>query len=202
MPNSKRDWSQFALLLIDIQEDFWPKERLAHFPDFPGNIARLLAFCRERGIEVIHLRARFKQDMSDWMVRYKLEGAIPCVEGTDGAKPLPWALERSGEKVIVKTTFDGFHHPELARYLRQRGKRFVLTAGLVTSICVLFTTVSAAQLGFLAAVIEDCCAARPVQHAQALDTYGFIFDRVTLDGIPDRYVEWMADLEKLHSTKV
>jgi nicotinamidase-related amidase len=199
MPDSRRDWSQFALLLIDVQGDFWSEEQREHFPDFPTNVVRLLAFCREHGIEVIHLRSRFKQDMSDWMVRYRLGGKIPCVEGTDGAKPLLWALERSGEKVIVKKTFDGFHHPELARYLRRQGKRFVLTAGLVTSVCVLFTTVSAAQMGFLAAVVEDCCAAHPAQHAQALDTYGFIFDRVTVDGIPDRHAGWMADLEKLGS---
>ena len=107
------------------------------------------------------------------------------------------AAARADEKLFVKKVFDGFHDPELARYLRQRGKRFVLTAGLVTSICVLFTTVSAMQSGFLAAVVEDCCAANPVQHEQALDSYDFIFDRVTVESIPERYDEWEADLEQL-----
>ena len=95
--------------------------------------------------------------------------------------------------------FDGFHDPELARYLRRRGKRFLLTAGLVTPICVLFTTVSAMQLGFLTAIVQDCCAAEPDQHEQTLTTYSFIFDQVNVGRIPERYAEWVADLAKVHA---
>jgi nicotinamidase-related amidase len=199
MPRTKRDWNQFVLLLIDVQVDFMSERLHAHFPDFTINVARLLSFCRDEGLEVVHLRARFKPDMSDWMARYVLTGHIPCVEGMGGEDPLPCARERPGERVIVKKTFDGFHDPALLPYLRGRGKRFVLTAGLVTSICVLFTSVSAAQLGFLAAVVEDCCAAAPAQHEQALDTYQFIFDRVTVDDVPERYAGWVADLKKLEA---
>jgi nicotinamidase-related amidase len=43
------------------------------------------------------------------------------------------------------------------QYLRQKRKRFVLTAGLVTSVCVFLTTASAAQNGFLT----------PTTHARA-----------------------------------
>jgi len=83
------------------------------------------------------------------------------------------------------------------RYLQEKRKRFVLTAGLVTSVCVLFTTVSAAQNGFLTAVVEDCCADRPEAHEQTLDTYQFIFQRTTLDRIPERHPEWLAALKEL-----
>ena len=73
----------------------------------------------------------------------------------------------------------------------------MLTAGLVTSVCVLFTTVTAAQSGFLAAVVEDCCADNPDRHAQTLDAYQFIFQRTTVDLLPEHYSEWMADLNEL-----
>jgi len=99
--------------------------------------------------------------------------------------------------VIVKQTFDGFQNGELLEHLRQNGKRFLLTAGLVTSTCVLFTTVSAAQNGFLTAVVEDCCADEPSAHQQTLDRYRFIFDRTTVESIPESLTEWQADLEKL-----
>jgi nicotinamidase-related amidase len=192
-----RDWSQFALLLIDVQEDFWSEKVARHFPDFPANVARLLAFCRAEGLEIIHLRAEFRPDMSDWMARYKLQGRIPCVQGTAGVEVPPWALHEPGETVIIKRTFDGFHNPELLPYLRQKGKWFVLTAGLVTSVCVLFTTVSAAQGGLLAAVIEDCCADHPQRHEQTLETYQFIFGRTRVDLLPEHYPEWLADLRRL-----
>jgi nicotinamidase-related amidase len=197
MTKAQRDWGQFALLLIDVQRDFWPDRMAESFPDFPTNIVQLLTFCRTGGIEIVHLRASFKPDMSDWMPTYKLRGRIPCVQGTAGVETLPFALDNPGEMVIIKQTFDGFHSPELLQYLQRNGKRFVLTAGLVTSVCVLFTTVSAAQNGLLTAVIEDCCADLPEAHEQTLDTYQFIFQRTTLDLIPERHPEWLAALKQL-----
>lgn len=193
----QRDWRQFALLLIDVQRDFWSEQLAENFAHFPKNIARLLTFCRAEQIDIIHLRASFKADMSDWMPRYKLRGSIPCVEGTAGVETLLFALDNPGEAVIIKQTFDGFHNAELLQYLRQEKKRFVLTAGLLTSVCVLFTTVSAAQNGFLAAVVEDCCADQPDAHEQTLGRYGFIFDRTTLDLISEQYTEWVAALKEL-----
>jgi len=197
MSETRRDWSRFALLVIDLQQDFWP-ERLAHcFPELPGRIRRLLELCRGEGIEVVHLRAAFQPEGSDWMVRYRLQGRIPCVRGTPGVDPLPFAMDAAGEAVIVKQTFDGFHNPQLLEHLHRRGTQFLLVAGLLTSTCVLFTASSAAQLGFLTAVVDDCCADEPSAHAQTLERYQFVFDRTAVDDILERYAAWRADLERL-----
>jgi nicotinamidase-related amidase len=201
MAQAQRDWQAFALLLIDVQRDFWPDKLAQSFPAFPSRIAQLLALCRKEGIEIVHLRAGFRPDRSDWMVRYKLRGRIPCVQGTSGIETLPFALAAPGEAVIVKQTFDGFHCPQLAEHLEQAGKRFVLIAGLVTSTCVLFTAASAAQRGFLVAVVQDCCADEPSAHEQTLDRYQFIFDRTVVERIPDCYVEWRAALDRLDDLK-
>lgn len=195
--NTKRNWEQFALLLIDVQRDFWSERLAPSFPDFPDNMNGLLSLCRREGLEIVHLRASFKPDRSDWMLRYRLLGRIPCVEGTEGVETLPFAAEQPGEAVIVKQTFDGFHSPNLLPYLRGKGKRFLLTAGLVTSVCVFLTTVSAAQLGFLTAVVEDCCADAPSIHKHTLETYQFIFDRTTTDAICTDHSKWLAALEEL-----
>jgi nicotinamidase-related amidase len=129
------------------------------------------------------------------MAAYRLRGRIPCVDGTPGAEPLPFALELPGEAVVAKQTFDGFQAAELEPLLRASGKRFLLAAGLLTSVCVLFTTASAMQRGFLAAVVEDCCADRPDAHQQALDRYGgLVFDRATVDTLLARHADWQAAL--------
>jgi hypothetical protein len=47
---SKLNWKQFTLLLIDIQQDFWSERLQSSFPDFPGNITRLLTLCRSEGL--------------------------------------------------------------------------------------------------------------------------------------------------------
>jgi nicotinamidase-related amidase len=197
MPPTQPDWEQFALLLIDVQQDFWSEETAQAFPDFPIRVAALLALCRNAGIEVIHIRASFNPDRSDWMPRYILRGRIPCVQGTPGVETLPFAVENPGEKVILKQTFDGFHKPELAEYLHQKGKRFLFTAGLITSTCVFLTTAAAMQKGFLVAVVEDACADDPDAHHQTLDRYRFIFERTTVAAMVDHHLEWLAALKKL-----
>ena len=201
MKETQRDWGRFALLLIDVQRDFWPEKLAQLFPQFPDRIAQLLAFCRGEGIEVVHLRAGFQPDGSDWMVRYRLRGRIPCVLGTPGVETLPFAAAEPGELVFVKQAFDGFHNPQLSTHLEREGKRFLLVAGLVTSTCVLFSAASAAQRGFLTAVVDDCCADEPSAHEGTLERYQFIFDRTTVDEIPDRYGDWQAALEELDRLK-
>jgi nicotinamidase-related amidase len=198
MTGAESRWAQFALLLIDMQQDFYGDKIAELFPDFSANVTQLLSLCRTEGIDVIHLRVHYRPGGTDWMVRYRLRGRIPCVDGTPGVETLPFAQEDPGETVITKHTFDGCQAPELLEHLRQNGKRFVLTAGLVTSTCVLFTTVSAAQHGFLTAVVEDCCADEPSAHQETLDRYQFIFDRTRAEQIVERYAEWSAALSRLH----
>jgi len=194
---AQRNWEQFALLLIDVQEDFWPEKLKQSFPNFPANVERLLTLCRSEGLEVIHLRASFKPDMSDWMLRYRLFGHIPCIEGTPGIETLPFATAKPEETVFIKHTFDGFHNPDLLPYLHGKGKRFLLTAGLITSVCVFLTTASAAQLGFLVAIAEDCCADEPRAHKHTLDRYQFIFDQTTTTAIYEDHTKWLTALKKL-----
>jgi ureidoacrylate peracid hydrolase len=191
------DWSGFAVLLVDVQRDFWSQKVAEQFPAFPERITRLLDLSRRHGIDIVHLRASFSPDMSDWMVRYVLRGRIPCVEGTPGAETLPFALEKPGEAVFVKHTFDGFRNRSLMPYLREKGKRYLLVGGLVTSVCVLLTAAAASQLGFLVAVVEDCCADNGVAHQQTLDRYQFMFDRVTADGILVGHGDWLKSLQLL-----
>jgi nicotinamidase-related amidase len=200
MEREQRDWSQFALLLVDVQRSFWPKGGKPDFPDFPANVARLLALCRTEGLEVIHVRSRFKPDKSDWMLMYRLRVPVshhPCVTGQGGEEPLSFAASESGELVVLKQTFDALHTPDLVPYLRENDKRVLLVAGLITSVCVFFTAASAAQLGFLAAVVEDCCADRLEKHERTLDEYQFMFERTTTDAILEQHANWLAALAEL-----
>ena len=200
MEREKRDWSHFALLLVDVQQSFWPRGGKPGFSEFPENVARLLALCRAEGLEVIHVRSRFEPDKSDWMLMYRLRVPVshhPCVAGQEGEKPLSFAAAEPGECVFLKQTFDALHTPDLLAYLRENDKRVLLVAGLVTSICVFFTAASAAQLGFLAAVVEDCCADRPEKHERTLDGYQFMFERTTTDAIGEQHATWLTALAEL-----
>lgn len=197
MNAASRYWESFALLLIDVQQDFWTDKMSQSFADYEKNVRQLLHVCRHEGIDVVHLRARFQRDESDWMVRYKSLGRIPCIEGTPGVEIFPCAREEPGEFVIYKQSFDGFHKPALQAYLEKNQKRFLLVAGLVTSVCVLLTAATAAQRGYLVGIVEECCADSPEAHEQVLQGYPYIFDRVSLDQVTACHDMWLADLDDL-----
>lgn len=192
-----QDWDAFALVLIDIQRDFWTEEIANAFPQYEKRITQLLAFCRQESIDIVHLRASFRADRSDWMERYKFLESIPCITGTEGAEVLPFAKEAPGETVMTKRTFDGFLDTELLSFLQENNKRYILMAGIETSVCVLLTAASAAQKGYLVAVIEDCCADQPEAHRHTLERYPFIFSRTTVAQIDADREQWQAELESL-----
>jgi nicotinamidase-related amidase len=192
-----RNWDPFVLLLIDVQKDFWTEEISNAFPDYEKNVSELLDVCREEQIDIVHLRAKFRRDKSDWMATYKILDRIPCIEGTRGAEIFPFAKDVPGEKVITKQTFDGFHNPQLQIHLLENKKRFILVAGLVTSVCLLLTAANAAQRGYLVAMVEDCCADKPEAHRHTLERYPFIFCRTKVDQISSSRERWMADLARL-----
>jgi nicotinamidase-related amidase len=192
-----RNWESFALLLIDVQNDFWTGDMSQSFADYDKHVRQLLHVCRHEGIDIVHLRARFQQDESDWMVKYRSLGQIPCVEGTPGVEIFPFAEDLPGEFVIYKQSFDGFHKPALLAYLEKNQKRFLLVAGLVTSVCVLLTAATAAQRGYLVGIVEDCCADTPQAHDHTLQRYPFIFDRISVEQITDYHEMWLADIDAL-----
>ncbi len=193
-------WAPFALLVIDIQHYFWNDMLARDFPDFPENIKGLLDLCRSEGIDIIHLRARFEPDMSDWPSYFKLQGKIPCVRGTPGEIVQPFAKEKPGEKIIYKHSFDGFLDTALADYLRQNNKQHLLVAGVDTGVCVITTCFSAFQRGFLLTLLEDCCAGEINAHRFITQSYnGFIFESIGFKEIPSNYSVWLIRLNRLKS---
>lgn len=197
MPEELPNWDSFVLLLIDVQQDFLTDEISREFPDYEKNVSNLLGICRQEHIDIIHMRALFRQDKSDWMVKYKFLDRIPCIEGTPGADVCSFARDMPGEKVITKQTFDGFHQQELRSYLVENKKRFILIAGLITSVCLFLTAANAAQRGYLVAMVEDCCADKPAAHKHTMERYPFIFCRTTAAQITSGRENWMAELDKL-----
>ena len=165
---------QIALVLIDIQKDFWePMSGDQTFKAFPENVAKLLSLSREKGYNIIHIRSVFKPDRSDWMLFYRPEGRgqIPCIAGTKGTEFTEFAAPMDGEKVMEKQTFDSFIGTDLEEHLQSHGIKAVLIAGLETSVCVLFTANSAYQRKYLPLVVSDACADTGTRHENALEMY-------------------------------
>ena len=194
---STSPWSRYALVLVDMQRDFWSAAAAMTAPDLPDRVIALLEYARAEGLTVVHVRARFRPDGGDWMARYRLRNWIPCIDGTPGVETLPFAAELPSEPVVTKQTFDGFLGTDLDEVLAGRGIRGVLVAGLVTSTCVLFTASTATQRGYLVSIVSDCCSDHAEAHHATLAAYPFVFDTVLSHQIAERRAGWDADLDRM-----
>jgi nicotinamidase-related amidase len=184
---------EWALLLIDIQRDFYD-EVSDHFPAYGEQVARLLSFARlARWPLIIHVRAEFSPDQSDWMLRYWQKGTIPCLAGTPGAQVTDFARPHPGETTLVKKRFSAFCRTSLESLLRARGVETVVMAGLVTSVCVGLSAADAYQRDFATLLVRDAVADEPNLHERALAQLdGFIADVVTLDDLLAHAEKWRA----------
>ena len=174
-----------ALVLIDIQRDFWaPINEENKFPEFPEKVSKLLDISSKLGFHIVHIRSVFQPDRSDWMLFYRPEGrgTIPCIAGTIGAEFVDFSQPKTGEKVIEKQTFDAFVETELDEHLRSLGVNTVFLAGLETSVCVLFSATSAYLRKYLSLVVSDACADTVERHSAMLRMYGDLcFKEITAE---------------------
>ena len=181
--------SSTALLLIDMQPEWYSKSHIATlFPNLPETIPSLLKVCRRASnIEVIHIRARYTkssdiingENWNKWIESFTKLNPDKPVE-IDGSKTVEvFAKEITGEKLILKPTFDAFNGTDLQKYLEDRSVDRILVAGLITSVCVQATACSAFTRGYKVDLIEDCCGDRSVdRHNAALMLYGNYMYRV------------------------
>ena len=194
------DSEQVALVLIDIQRDFWkPLKDIQEYAPFPGNVEALLSEARTRGLTVVHVHSAFDPDRSNWMLFYRPEGRgeIPCIAGTEGAQIEGFAAPLPSEKMVEKETFDGFVGTDLGEFLEGRGVKAALIAGLETSVCVLFTATSAYLRRIVPLVVTDACADEPSKHEAALSMYGDLcFKAVTTSQVAGDWAQVMALVEQ------
>ena len=96
---------------------------------------------------------------------------IHCVQGSAGAKFHPQLQTDCVDLIIRKgyrshiDSYSAFFENDhttptgLEGYLRERGVKSLVMAGLATDFCVRFSAVDAAKLGFDVTVLEDGCRA-------------------------------------------
>lgn len=137
-----------ALLVIDVQKAIddpsWGADR--NNPDAEANIARLLAFWRERAWPVFHVRHVSREPNSTYRPNQ------PGAEFKDEVRP------RDGERIIEKRTNSAFIGTSLEAELRSRAIETVIIAGVITNNSVEATARMAGNLDFRTFVIADATA--------------------------------------------
>jgi nicotinamidase-related amidase len=145
-----------ALLLIDIQRDYFPGGRhpLIGSDDAADAAARVLAAFRAGSEPVVHVQHSWDEPDAAY-----LKPGTPGFEHDDRVAPA------EGEPVVIKQSPNAFVGTELEHRLRSDGIDQLVVAGMMTSMCVDATVRAAVDLGFTVTVVADACAAPGLEYA-------------------------------------
>lgn len=204
------DPSNTALIVIDMQRDFVEP---GGFGETLGNdasllqaivptVAKLIALCRAKGIEVIHTRECHRPDLSDLPPAKRDRGAPSLrigdhgpmgrilVAGEEGADIVPELAPIKGELVVDKPGKGAFYATPLSDHLAQRGIASLIFAGVTTEVCVQTTMREANDRGYDCLLIED-----------ATESYFPAFKAATLEMIRAQgaIVGWTARFGQLEA---
>lgn len=135
-----------ALIIIDMQQGMRdPAAGERNNPDAEANMQRLLAAWRKADWPIVHVRHASRTPGS------------PFWPGQPGAEFQPEFMPAAGEHVVEKKVPDAFVRTGLERWLRVRGLRRVVVAGVSTANSVESTVRAAGNLGFDTIVVSDAC---------------------------------------------
>lgn len=146
-----------ALLLVDLQNDYFPGGRnpLEGPEAAVANAGRLLEAFRLLGRPVVHIRHLASSPSATFFLP-----GTPGAEIHGAVRPAP------GERVVEKRFPNAFRDTELLEHLRAASVQELVTAGMMTHMCVDATVRAAADLGFACTVAGDACAAKALAHGE------------------------------------
>jgi len=176
----KKDIMATALLLIDIQNDYFPGGKMELEGSLEASLRaqEILAFFREKGLPVAHIQHLAARP-----------GAAFFLPGTEGVQihrnvePLP------GEVIFQKNFPNSFRNTPLLNHFQEKQVHRVVVCGMMTHMCVDATVRAAFDHGLEVTVIHDACATRTLTfgdqtipaaqvHGAFLAALGFIYAKV------------------------
>jgi nicotinamidase-related amidase len=144
LQNERFETSQTALLLIDIQDFYFPggQSALSNPEEASLNAKKLLESFREKDLLVVHVRHNAKA----------------------GAEIHENVIPLDSEKVISKNSVNSFKDTELLDYLKQNEIKKLVICGMMIHMCVEAAVRAAADYGFEVTLIQDACATRTLKY--------------------------------------
>src|SRR5438309_7012821 len=172
-----------AVIVVDMENDFVSKGGMFDRAgvDISGAqkaiapTAKVLAAARATGMKIIYLRMAYQPDLSDLgapdsvnRTRHLKFGVGQTIRAPDGRESRilirdNWGTDivnelkpQSGDITIYKTRFSGFYQTDLDATLKKLGLKYLIMAGVTTSICVDSTVRDAMFRDYLCVLLKDC----------------------------------------------
>lgn len=140
-----------ALILIDIQNDYFPGGRFElHQPDAAAHNAKhALDYFRKKELPVFHVQHININPAAPFFIADTAGVTINAL-----VSPLP------AERLIIKNTPDCFLNTDLLPLLNESGIKQLVICGMMSHMCVDTTVRSAKRLGFEIELLSDACTTR------------------------------------------
>jgi gluconolactonase len=189
----KLDPKKAALIIQDLQNDvispggaFEATGSAAHAAsqNVVRNVKALAAAARAAGVPVIHVWYVVEKGAVGLKLNAPLFQGVKdskaLVRGTWGAGPVKGLEPKAGDHVVEKSRMNGFHATNLDNLLRGLGTEDLIITGAWTNMSIEHTARHAADAGYRAIVVTDCCSSMNDDWHQAALGYAleFVADRV------------------------
>ncbi len=159
-----------ALLLVDIQEDFFDQVVEPQRDRLLSSLAKTILLFRRAGQPVVYAITEVTLDPDTRMPHWRQRDIRRCLAGQPGSRVPTDLAPLKEELVVVKPFFSAFSQLSLEGSLRGMGVERVVVAGLHTHACVYQTALEAYARRFQTLVaVEAVGSYDPLQAAVTLD---------------------------------
>ncbi|MBN1982475.1 MAG: cysteine hydrolase [Chitinivibrionales bacterium] len=150
-----------ALLVIDVQNDYWRPPRLPR-DSFMKGIKETVDFCRRQGIKIIYIQ-HLSEDPSATLFK----------KNTDGFGIHSVVAPQPGDEIVIKTTPGSFYQTDLDDILKRNSIKNCIITGMQTQKCCDTTTREASARNYSCYFVTDA--------VETFDLLGFNGERVSRD---------------------
>lgn len=191
MKSEEGEYMKTALLLVDIQNDYFPngKMELRNPVEASEYASELLKHFRMNGGPIFHIQhVAIKNDATFF---------LPNTEGVhihENVRPL------REETVILKHYPNSFRETNLLEQLQHLDIEHIVICGMMTHMCIDATVRAAFDFGFHCTVIHDACATKDLSFKNATIPAVYIHNTIlaSLNGV---YANAMSTEEFLVTKK-
>ncbi len=149
-----------ALLVIDMQKE--SKYGIEHMQEAVDSAESLIDACRSLSVPVIYTRHVSRVDGAGLINNEVVDDSGKPIfyrSDTENLEVIDQLRPHSGEVVIDKYRWSGFHETSLDLMLRTQKIETVIVIGFTTDCCVLTTVFDAFSRNYDVVLVKDACAA-------------------------------------------
>ena len=153
-----------SLVIIDMLNDFVKEKGTLVVPEAQNlvpNQTRLLKESRKLGAQVLYLTDNHQPDDDEF------EKWPPhAVVGTWGSKIVDELKPEDNIPIVPKRRYSGFFGTDLDLRLREKHVETIVLVGVLTDICVMYTSADAASRGYDVVIVSDATASTSEKNHQ------------------------------------